>query len=59
MNRYIMKNYKPNLQSDKWEYIIFDEKFNELSTLILNPTDAVSLGYTPISPMDLYRETRK
>ncbi len=59
MTRYIMKNYKPDLQSDKWEYLIFDENFHELNSIVLSPDDAKSLEYIPVSPMDLYRETRK
>lgn len=59
MTKYIMKNYKPDLQSGEWEYSIFDENYKEIEVLILTPENAIGLGYTSISPIDYYNKVAK
>lgn len=52
--KYIMKNRILSLQSDKWEYCIYDKSYKNIYNLILTPDQAKCLPLKSLSPMEVY-----
>ncbi len=52
--KYIMKNHKVDLQSDKWVYCVYDAGYKHIYDLTLTPDQAKKLPLEALSPMQIY-----